>query len=102
MKLDIRTVKTKDEIYIRAIRDKEGKQAVLLLSGDVLVDTYYLESVSLVGFLIEKYGSDNFAHFCRQLRDGKTLKDALAFTYPTYIRNITDFEDVWRKYLEAS
>ncbi len=76
MKLDIRNVKDKN-----------------------LVSTYYLQSVSLVGFLIERYGSDRFAQFCRQLRDGKTLVEALKFAYPTDIRSFQDLEVEWRKYL---
>ncbi|MCM8800543.1 MAG: hypothetical protein NC912_00795 [Candidatus Omnitrophica bacterium] len=100
MKLDIRTVKTTDRIYIRSIRMRDGKQGTLLVSGNVLVDTYYLQSVSLVGFLIERFGSDNFAHFCRQLRDGKGLEEALKSVYPTYLRSIQELEDRWRDYLE--
>jgi hypothetical protein len=64
------------------------------------VNTYYAQSMSLVGFLIEQYGSNDFAHFCRQLRDGKTLEEALLSVYPLYIRNIDEFEEQWRKYLE--
>jgi len=101
MQLDIRSYQENDRIYIRTTRTKDGKQGVLLLSSKNLIDTYYLQSVSLVGFLIERYGSDSFAHFCRQLRDGKTLAEALQFSYPTYIHNVQDLEDRWRDYLEA-
>lgn len=78
MKLDIRKIKDKNAVYIR---------------------TYYLQSVSLVGFLIERYGSERFAEFCRQLRDGKTLEEALSFAYPTYIRSFKDLDNSWRQYL---
>lgn len=100
MRLDIRRITEQDRLYIRTTRTKDKEAGVLFLSGDTLVSTYYLQSVSLVGFLIEKYGSDSFADFCRQLRDGKSLVEALRFAYPTYIRSLNDLEERWRQYLE--
>jgi len=99
MKLDIRSIKDKNSVYIRPTRTRKGVMATLLLSPDKLVTTYYLQSVSLVGFLIERYGSERFAEFCRQLRDGKTLGEAFSFAYPTYIRSLKDLDDGWREYL---
>jgi len=99
MKLDIRTVKYKDNVYIRATRAKEGKHGVVFLSSENLINTYYLQAVSIVGFLIERYGSDSFAHFCRQLRDGKTIEEALIFAYPASIRSLNELEEQWRDYL---
>ena len=101
MKLDIRNTKDKNLVYIRPTRTKKGDMATLLLSADKLITTYYLQAVSLVGFLIEKYGSDRFAEFCRQLRDGKKLDEALRFTYPTYISSLDELERKWREYLEG-
>ena len=100
MKLDIRYVTEKDRVYIRSTRTMEGDKGVVFLSGNNLITTYYLQSVSLVGFLIEKYGSERFADFCRELRDGKTLEEALKFAYPVYMRNLKDLEDKWREYLQ--
>ncbi|MCM8796057.1 MAG: hypothetical protein NC928_05195, partial [Candidatus Omnitrophica bacterium] len=99
MKLDIRNIKEKDRVYIRPTHTKEGEKGVIFLSGEHLINTYYLQSVSLVGFLIEKYGSERFADFCRQLRDGKTIEEALRFVYSVYIRNLKELEDRWREYL---
>ncbi|MCM8757787.1 MAG: hypothetical protein NC900_04890 [Candidatus Omnitrophica bacterium] len=99
MKLDIRNIKTGNEVYVRSTTSKDGQPRVLFLSGDNLVNLYYLEAVSLVGFLIERFGSDSFSYFCRQLRDGKRLNEALRLSYPNYIRNIDDLEKYFRKYL---
>ena len=99
MKLDIRNIRAQDEVYVRSTTSKTGEPRVLFLSGDSLVNLYYLESVSLVGFLIETFGSDSFSHFCRQLRDGKRINEALTSTYPNYIRSLEDLERRWRKYL---
>lgn len=99
MRLDIREIRELDKVYMRATRTKDGESGVLFISGDNLINTYYLQSVSLVGFLIERYGSESFAEFCRQLRDGKTFDEALRFSYPVHLRNLDDLESKWREYI---
>ena len=99
MKLDLKIFKEMDRVYIRTTRSKSGEYVILFLSTDVLVATYYLEAVSLIGFLIERYGSTQFAAFCRELRDGKNLEEALRCTYPNHVRNLKELEDKWREYL---
>jgi len=74
-------------------REKPGHRQAMLLNNKELVYVYYIQSVSLVGFLIEDYGSKRFADFCRELRDGKTVQQALLFAYPTHIRSLEEFED---------
>jgi len=98
--LDIRKIKPEDKIYISQVRTRDDKDGVMFLSGDQLVNTFYVESVSLVDFLISRFGSDKFIEFCRQLRDGKSLEEALRFSYPVNIRNLDEFEREWKKYLE--
>ena len=66
----------------------------------VIVELYYVQAVSLIDFLITQYGSDNFIFFCRHLRGGKDINEALKFTYPTSIRNLDVLEDKWLKYLQ--
>jgi hypothetical protein len=99
IKLDVRRVKDKEKVFIRSIRTKEGERGVLFLSAENLVNTYYIQAVSLVEFLVKRYGADNFANFCRQLRDGKDLEEALTFAYPTSVRSINELEDRWRGFL---
>lgn len=102
MKLDIRNIgkDEKSRVYVRSIRTKEGEKGVLFLSADNLVNAYYIQAVSLVQFLIDRYGSKSFSDFCRQLRDGKDLDEALKFAYPAYLRSLADLEQRWRQYLE--
>ena len=99
MKLDIKNIDTEQKVYIRSTLTKDNERGVLFLSGDNLISAYYLQSVSLVTFLIEKYGSGSFAAFCRELRDGKSLEEALKLSYPHSIRNLEELEYRWRKYL---
>ena len=99
--LDIRKVASDDTVKIRSIRGQDGKRVLFSLRGDAVVNTYYIEAVSLVGFLIGRYGASSFTDFCRQLRDGKSLEEALRFAYPTRINNIEELEDAWLKYLQG-
>jgi len=101
MRLDIRRITAEDRVYIRGNRTKEDDPGVLFLSGESLINTYYLQSVSLVGFLIERYGSERFARFCRELRDGKSMDEALSYTYPDSMRSLAELEKNWRQYLQA-
>jgi len=100
MRLDIRRIPTEERVYIRGTKTKDGSPGILFLSGENLVNTYYIQSVSLVGFLIERYGSDRFAQFCRELRDGKKIEEALRATYPDSFRGLADLEKQWRGYLK--
>lgn len=63
---------------------------------------FYAQSVSLVAYLIQEHGARRFRSFCGHLRDGKSLDDALRFTYPDTIRNIGQLERAWKNYLEDS
>jgi hypothetical protein len=99
MKIDIRRVSEVDKVYIRSTRTKDNKMGILFLSGDNLINTYYLQSVSLVGFLIERYGSLSFSAFCRELRDGKSLEEAIRSAYGEHMRSLPELESEWREYL---
>jgi len=70
-------------------------------SGDsALVTNFYIQAMSLVSFLVNKYSAARFTNFCRQLRDGKTIVDSLKFAYPTSIRSIEELQEKWLKYIK--
>jgi len=100
MQMNLDDFKETGRVYIRATRTKTGSPGVLFLSAENIISTYYLEAASLVSFLIEKYGSDSFAYFCRELRDGKSLDDAFKSAYTTYIKDIDELDLKWREYLQ--
>lgn len=99
MKLDIRRLKDKEGVHVRAALTKDGSPGVVFLGNDNLINTYYLQAVSMVGFLIEKYGGESFTAFCRELRDGETLEEALKSAYTT-ITTTAEFEKRWKEYLD--
>jgi len=99
MKLDIRQVKAADKITILGTYGNNTQKLKLELSGNQLVKIYYLQAFSLVGFLMERFGADDFIVFSRQLRDGKSVAEALEFAYPMHLRNIKALEEEWKKYI---
>lgn len=66
-----------------------------------LAKLYYMESISLVEFFIEKHGPDNFRELCRQLRDGKSLPEALRLSSSGKIKDLDELEEEWVKYVLA-
>ncbi|MBI5416017.1 MAG: hypothetical protein HZA29_04295 [Candidatus Omnitrophica bacterium] len=99
MQLDIRYLPSTENVYIRSALSRDGGPGVVLLSGENLIKTYYLEAVSMIGFMIERYGGETFTVFCRDLRDGKDFQDAIRAAYPN-ITGIKDFEERWKEYLD--
>ena len=63
------------------------------------VQLFYVEAASIIDFFVSKYGTDQFTFFCRQLRDGKAIDEALRFAYPTEIRDINQMEEKWKEYI---
>jgi hypothetical protein len=99
MNIDVRDYEDEERLFIKKTTTKAGDDGVLFLDTDSLVTNYYLVAVSLIDFLITKYGSERFAQFCRELRDHKTVEESLKFSYPNHITSLAQLEEKWRKYL---
>ena len=65
---------------------------------DVKVSLFYAQSLSIVVFLIQKYGLDMFHRLCSELRDGLSFELALSHAYPSLIESIDALEKRWVKY----
>jgi hypothetical protein len=91
--------KNPNRLCFRLIRSKKDRYSVIILSPDVLIDTFYVESGSLVGYLIETLGIFRFAEFCRELSRDKTVQEALEEAYPKQFQSVEDLDDQWRAYL---
>ncbi|HNX81806.1 MAG TPA: hypothetical protein PKL77_06630 [Candidatus Omnitrophota bacterium] len=101
MRIDVRRLpESEKKVHVQLFISKSKDQPDGFIGKNELVNMYYLQAVSMVDFLVTKYGADSFADFCRQLRDGKSMEEALRFSYPTHIRNLADFQSEWRKYIE--
>lgn len=62
------------------------------------VALFYAESVSLVSFLVDRYGKSGFHDFCSALRDGKSVDDALSRAY-SGLQNAASLAEAWEKRL---
>ncbi len=69
------------------------------LRNEHIVDFYYLQAISLIDFMIERFGADRFIAFCRHLRDGKNIDNALKFSFPTVLRTADELQAAWLDYL---
>ena len=54
-----------------------------------------------VATLLFKIGQEGANELHRELRDGKTVEEALSLAYPLQIHNLQEFEDGWREYLKT-
>jgi len=100
--LDVRSLKPGAAIKAASAADAAGNRRGLSFETEELIPLFYAEAVSLVGFLIERYGADEFTVFCRNLRDGKTLDDALKSAYPVYIHSAAELEMRWVAYINEN
>ena len=64
------------------------------------VTIFYAQSLSMVEFLIKKYGSGDFGRLCRQMSEGKTFPEALRTAYTNRLNTIEEFEHKWVRYMK--
>jgi len=73
----------------------------LLFSQDTdAVNLFYAESLSIIDYLIKRFGSDKFVLFCQILRDKKDLAGAMRYTYS--FSDLKEFDAAWQKYIKES
>lgn len=66
-----------------------------------MVAIFYLQSASIVQFLLDKYGKMMFVELLRDIKAGKNLLEALKATYPTEITGYDDLEKKWVRYMQS-
>ncbi len=77
--------------------DKLNSMNPSLLKDKEQIQLFYAESFTIVDFLLERFGKDNFLLFCQRLRDKQDLDSALAYAYP--FRNKQELGAGWERYL---
>ena len=63
---------------------------------------FYAEAQSLTHFLLEGRDGSHFLNFCRSLRDGADMEEALRKGYPGEFSTVVTFEKKWKKFVMAS
>jgi hypothetical protein len=66
------------------------------LGGDAYVNAFYLESFSVLHYLIQQYGTFKFSMLNRAMRGGTSFEQAFFDTY----RSVKDWNDLEKKWLE--
>ncbi len=66
----------------------------------IKVAVFYAQSVSIVHFLIKKYGSQKFGQICKNLQDGYNFEAALKRTYSQTFDSIEALEKKWLSYMQ--
>ena len=82
------SVGTLTKLNIYRVRDRQ------------LVNMFYMEACSLVYFLVHEFGSGKFYRFCREIRDGESLDNALRSSYSGSIRSVDELNEKWKKHLK--
>ncbi|OGX05709.1 MAG: hypothetical protein A2Z88_05140 [Omnitrophica WOR_2 bacterium GWA2_47_8] len=59
------------------------------------IKIFYAQSLSVVDFLINKYGKVYFRDLCLALKNGKTFESALISAYPGILGSLSDLERQW-------
>lgn len=62
------------------------------------IDLFYAAAASIIHYLFEEFGQDDFVYFCQALRDKKNLDNALSASYP--FNNAAELGRAWQKYLK--
>jgi len=70
----------------------------LSLGDEKAVDLFYAEALSLIDYLIKKFGQDSFVSFCQGLRDKKNLDAAIRYAYG--FADLEDLNEAWQKSLK--
>jgi len=61
---------------------------------------FYIQSFSLIDFIITNYGSARFSKLCRNLKDGINFKSAFRKSYIGIFDDLFDLEKKWVSYMK--
>ena len=90
-------VKNNQSVPLAVLRDLDIRKE----TDSKKVTIFYAESLSIVDFLIHEYGAGSFADLCRNLKDGKSMDDALHGAYTSFLDSLAALEERWLKYINV-
>lgn len=62
---------------------------------------FYSQAVSVIDFMISRFGSNDFGELCSELKAGKHFEEALRIAYSTKIESLDDLEKKWLRYMKS-
>jgi hypothetical protein len=77
---------TFNDLNISSVKDK------------VQVSVFYAQSLSVIVFMVDRYGRDAFRRLCGELRQGREFEEALSMAYPAIFNSLEELEKKWKNY----
>ncbi|TAN60783.1 hypothetical protein EPN16_04535 [bacterium] len=79
--------------------DKLSQLNIAFVSDKDLVELYYLESLSVVSYLMERFGKDNFVELCHALKERKSFDEAINDAYRVF-KNLEELHKAWLRHIK--
>lgn len=79
--------------------DKLTRTDISKLKNLKMVQAWYVESLSLVTYLLEVYGRGNFYTLCKNLKEGVELEEALRNAYAPNFNSLSELTGKWLQYI---
>ena len=81
-----------DELVSYSVRNETDSKKVTL---------FYLQSISLLDFLINSYGNLKFRDFCLDMKNGQSFESGLERVYSPPISSLEELEKKWLSYMKS-
>ena len=72
---------------------------IMFVKDTEVVDLYYTEAISVVEYLITKFGRDNFVRLCKALKERKNFDQAIEESYRVF-KNLEELDKGWLRYVK--
>lgn len=89
--------KIKDDSYIKFFQLNKLTNNSLGGQDEDFINLFYLESFSIINFIMKKYGKYRFSSFLRLLKNGKGVEEAITKIFYD-CKNFNELEVKWKAY----
>ena len=72
---------------------------ITFVNDKAMVELYYNEALSLMEFLMDKFGKDNFVKLCHALKERKPFDQAVSEAYRVY-KDLEELNKAWLRYIK--
>lgn len=79
--------------------DKLSELNISFVNDREMVELYYTEAISVVDYLVNSFGRDNFVLLCKALRERKPFNEALNDAYRVF-KNLEDLNRSWLRHIK--
>lgn len=79
--------------------DRLSQLNISFVQDKETVELYYLEALSVVTYLMEEFGRDNFVRLCHALKERKRFDEAINEAYRVF-KNLEELNKAWLRYIK--